>query len=407
MTTNREHTRGAGTAATAPATHWNAGWSAAVQRPSSGFHKNWAEEGFADQTVRQVVRVTGTGGAARVKLSNRYGTAPLEVTGAALARTDPRPGRGAAVEPGSVRTLTFAGAPSVTIPAGGELYSDAAEVTVAPFESLTVTLYFARPTGPATFHAQAYATAYRAEGDQLTATDPAVFTETTVSWYFLADVELAGAAPRRDTVVVFGDSITDGFGSTVDGDQRYSDALARRLADAGTPRPVLNSGIGGNLLLSDSPWFGDRAGDRFARDVLDKPGVRSVVVLAGLNDIGFSEVDLPTYKPDAPRSAEELIEGYRALIARAHAAGVRVLGGTITPFKGSEYHSPRAEAKRRTVNDWIRASGAFDAVVDFAAVLADPSDAESLASVYDCGDRKHPGDAGYRAMAEAVDLAAL
>ncbi|MFG2287908.1 SGNH/GDSL hydrolase family protein [Streptomyces sp. NPDC048595] len=383
---------------------WNAGWAAAVQRPSEGFHKNWALEGFADQTVRQVVRVTGAGTSARVRLSNRYGTAPLEITGATLARTD----KGPAVQDGTERRLTFGGAPSVLIPAGGELYSDAAEVTAAPFDSLTVSLYFGRPTGPTTFHAQAYATAYRAEGDRLMASDPAVFGETTVSWYHLAAVELADGGPaRRDTVVVFGDSITDGFGSTVDGDHRYSDALAERLAERGTPRPVLNQGIGGNLLLSDSAWFGERAVDRFRRDVLDQPGVRSVIVLAGLNDIGFSEVDLPTYKPNPDNSAAELIAGYRTLIAMAHAAGVRITGATIMPFKGSEYHTPKAEAKRREVNDWMRTSGEFDAVADFAAALADPDDPDALAPAYDSGDRKHPGDEGYRAMAAVIDLAAL
>ncbi|WP_407288675.1 GDSL-type esterase/lipase family protein [Streptomyces sp. BP-8] len=383
---------------------WNAGWAAAVQRPSEGFHKNWALEGFADQTVRQVVRVTGAGTSARVRLSNRYGTAPLEITGATLARTD----EGPAVQDGTERRLTFGGAPSALIPPGGELYSDAAEVTAAPFDSLTVSLYFARPTGPTTFHAQAYATAYRAEGDRLAASDPAVFSETTVSWYHLAAVELADGGPaRRDTVVVFGDSITDGFASTVDGNHRYSDALAERLAERGTPRPVLNQGIGGNLLLNDSAWFGERAVDRFRRDVLDQPGVRSVVALVGLNDIGFSEVDLPTYKPNPDNSAAELIAGYRTLIALAHAAGVRIAGATIMPFKGSEYHTPKAEAKRREVNDWVRTSGEFDAVADFAAALADPDDPDALAPAYDSGDRKHPDDEGYRAMAAAIDLAAL
>ncbi|MFE0374532.1 SGNH/GDSL hydrolase family protein [Streptomyces inhibens] len=383
---------------------WNAGWAAAMQRPSEGFHKNWALEGFGDQTVRQVVRVTGSGTSARIKLSNRYGTAPLEVAGATLARTD----KGAAVRGGTVRPLTFDGATSVRIPAGGEIHSDAAELSVAPFDSLTVSLYFARPTGPASFHAQAYATTYRAAGDQLAAADPAVFGETTVSWYYLAAVELADGGPaRHDTVVTFGDSLTDGFASTIDGNQRYADALAERLAAEGTPRPVLNQGIGGNLLLSDSAWFGDRAIDRFRRDVLDQPGARSVVVLVGLNDIGFSEIDLPTYKPNPDRSVGELIAGYRELIGAAHDAGVRITGATIMPFKGSEYHTPAAEAKRREVNAWIRTSGEFDAVADFAAALADPSDPDALLPAFDSGDHKHPTDEGYRAMAAAIDLTAL
>ncbi len=386
---------------------WHAGWSTAVQRPSTGFDKNWSEEGFADQTVRQIVRVTGSGTAARVRLSNRFGTTPLEVGGATLARTD----QGAVVQDGTTRPLTFSGAASVRIPAGGEVWSDAAALPVAPFDHLTVSLYFPRPTGPTAFHAQAFTTAYRAEGDQLTAADPAVFTETSVSWYVLADIELADGGPaRRDTVVTFGDSITDGFASTTDADHRYPDALAERLAAAGRARPVLNAGIGGNLLLNDAPWFGERAGARFRRDVLDKAGVRTVIVLAGLNDIGFSEADetrFPTYRPNPDLSAAQLIEGYRGLIAAAHAAGVRVIGGTITPFQGSEYHTPHAEAKRQEINTWIRTSGAFDAVADFATALSDPSNPQSLLPAYDSGDRKHPGDAGYRVMAGVIDLAWL
>ncbi|MGO4426167.1 SGNH/GDSL hydrolase family protein, partial [Streptomyces sp. MCAF7] len=242
-----------------------------------------------------------------------------------------------------------------------------------------------------TFHAQAYAKSYRAEGDHGADRTGAAFTAYTHSWYYLSDVELTGGgAGRRGSVVAFGDSITDGFGSASDANSRWPDRLAERLAAAGTPRPVLNSGIGGNLLLHDSPWYGDRAGARFRRDVLDKPGVRSVILLQGLNDIGFSEVDLPTYKPDPQVSAEQVIAGYRELIARAHARGVRVVGATILPFKGAEYHTARSEAKRAAINEWIRTSGEFDGVVDFAEVMASPSDPLALDPAYDSGDHKHP-----------------
>ncbi|WP_432012022.1 SGNH/GDSL hydrolase family protein [Streptomyces cucumeris] len=398
-----------------PRTGWTAGWAAPVQRPSAGFEPNWAETGFADQTVRQVVRVTGGGTAARIRLSNRYGTAPLRVTGATIART----AHGPAVHPASLRGLTFGHRRSVEIPAGGETASDAAPLRLAPFESVTVTLYFRRPTGPATFHAQAYATSYRADGDHRGDRTGAAFTGRTHSWYYLSDVEVTGGAKGhgkrhanghgkgRDTVVAFGDSLTDGFGSGNDTHHRWPDLLAERLAAAGTPRPVLNSGIGGNLLRNDSPWYGERAAARFQRDVLDKPGVRSVIVLEGLNDIGFSEVDLPTYRPNPQISAEEVIASYRELIGRAHARGVRVIGGTILPFKGAEYHTARSEAKRAAINEWIRTSGEFDAVVDFAEIMASPSDPLALDPAYDSGDAKHPNAAGYRRMADAVDLAAL
>ncbi|MEU3958484.1 SGNH/GDSL hydrolase family protein [Streptomyces buecherae] len=413
------------------ATTWSAGWAVPVQRPSAGFEENWSEAGFDRQTVRQVVRVTGGGSAARIKLSNRYGEQPLRISGATIARG----AGGAAVRPQTLRKLTFGNRPSVTIPAGGEGASDAAPLRVSAFDAVTVTLYFAEPTGPATFHAQAYAHSYRVRGDHRGDRTGSAFGERTRSWYYLSDVELTGTRPahaphsgriadqagggaspdapggaarpgasRRGAVVAFGDSITDGYGSTVDANKRYPDQLAERLSAAGRARPVLNAGIGGNLLLNDSAWYGDRALARFERDVLDKPGVSSVIVFEGLNDIGFSEVDLPTYKPNPQLSATELIDAYRELIARARAKGVRVVGATILPFKGAEYHTPRAEAKRQQINAWIRTSGEFDAYVDFAAALADPADPLALNPAYDSGDHKHPNDAGYRAMAEAIDL---
>ncbi|MEU5425095.1 SGNH/GDSL hydrolase family protein [Streptomyces olivoreticuli] len=374
-----------------------------MQRPSSGFEENWAESGFARQSVRQTVRVTGSGTAVRIRLSNRFGNRPLVVSAVSLALA----GEGAAVRPGTVREVTFDGLTAVTVPAGGEVVTDAAELTVRRFDSLTVTLYFDSPTGPATFHAQAYANSYLAAGDRTTNVEGDGFTKHTHSWYYLSDVELSGGEEQHSTVVAFGDSITDGFGSTVGANCRYPDRLAERLSDAGRPWAVINAGIGGNLVLHDSAWYGDRAVSRFERDVLDKPGVRSVIIFAGLNDIGFSEVDLETYKPNPDVTVSELIAAYRELIAKAHGRGIKVIGATVLPFKGSEYHTPRAEAKRIALNEWIRASGEYDAVADFDKALASPDDPEVLLPAYDCGDFKHPNDAGYRAMAAAVDLDSL
>ncbi|MFI1252632.1 SGNH/GDSL hydrolase family protein [Streptomyces netropsis] len=397
----RTHDRPQGRTETAA--RWSAGWSVPVQRPSSGFEENWSETGFAQQSVRQIVRVTGKGTAARIRLSNRFGTEPLTVSAATLALTD----EGAATRPGTMRELSFDGASSVTIPVGGETVGDATELPVEPFDSVTVTLYFEEPTGPSTFHSQAYANSYRATGDRTADVGGERFGEVTHSWYYLSDVELSGNAVPFETVVAFGDSITDGYGSTVGANRRYPDALAERLTAAGRPRAVVNAGIGGNLMLNDSAWYGDRAVDRFERDVLDKPGVRSVLVFAGLNDIGFSEVDLPTYKPNPEVTVAELIAGYRGLIKQAHHRGVKVIGATILPFKGSEYHTPSAEAKRVALNDWIRTSGEYDGVADFDRALASPDDPQVLDPAYDSGDRKHPNDAGYRIMAEAVDLETL
>ncbi|WP_084477636.1 SGNH/GDSL hydrolase family protein [Nocardia jejuensis] len=384
---------------------WDAAWSAAPQLPSIGFEPNWAQEGFDDQTVRQVVRVTDGGSAARITLSNRYGQEPLRIDRATIART----AQGATVQPNSLRDLTFHGDKTVNVSAGAVSTSDAADLPLAPLDSVTVTLYLSGPTGPATFHSQAYSSTYRAGGDHVADPAAAAFTEVTHSWYYLTDVQVSGEPERAHggTVVSFGDSITDGFGSVNDTNTRYPDQLAQRLAAAGTPRPVLNEGIGGNLVLNDSSWFGESAVSRFERDVLAKPGVTSVIVLGGLNDIGFSEIDLPTYKPNPQVSVQELIDGHRLLIAAAHRAGVRITGATLLPMAGAEYYNATSAAKIREFNTWMRTSGEYDAVADFNIAVADRFDSEKLDPAFDSGDHKHPNTAGYRVMAEAVNLAAL
>ncbi|MGW5866175.1 SGNH/GDSL hydrolase family protein [Streptomyces sp. NPDC055239] len=395
-------------AESSPGQTWTAAWAASPQRASTGFKPNWSEDGFSGQTLRQVVRVTQGGDRARIRLSNAYGTSPLHIAGATIARTE----KGAAVEEGSVRRLTFEGRRSVSIPAHGQLSSDEAGLNLKPFESVTVTLHLARTTGPATFHAQSFATSYRAEGDHVGDSGAGAFDESTESWYFLSGVDVSGhlrgdRARRNDGVVLFGDSITDGFASSTDLNRRWSDALAERLAKAGTPRPVLNAGIGGNLVLNDSAWYGERGTARFGRDALDLPGVGTVVVLEGLNDIGFSESDTPTYKPAPKVSADELIAGHRKLIRAAHAKGVKVVGATLLPLGGSDHYGERAAKVSDEFNEWVRSSGEYDSYVDFDRALADPADGERIAPQYDSGDHLHPNDAGYLAMARAVNLKEL
>ncbi|GGO42965.1 SGNH/GDSL hydrolase family protein [Streptomyces lasiicapitis] len=390
---------------------WTAAWAAAPQRPSTGFKANWSENGFDDQTVRQVVRVTEGGDRARIRLSNAYGASPLHIASATVARTEGT--KGAGVEKGSVRRLTFGGKTSATVPAGGSLASDEAGLDLDRFESVTVTLHLARTTGPATFHAQSFATSYRAAGNHVGDTGAGAFKESTESWYYLSGVDVRsdkggqGRAPRRDGIVLFGDSITDGFASSTDRNRRWSDALAERLAKAGTPRPVLNSGIGGNLVLNDSAWYGDKGTNRIGRDVLDQPGAGTVVVLEGLNDIGFSESDTPTYKPAPVISADQLIAGHRKLIRAAHDKGLKAVGGTLLPLGGSDHYGKHAAAVSDAFNKWVRTSGEYDSYIDFDKALADPKNPERIRPAYDSGDHLHPNDAGYRAMARAADLNSL
>jgi lysophospholipase L1-like esterase len=380
-----------------PDRHWTATWStanvAAVPDPLGG--TNWAD-GFEDQSVRQPVRVSRGGSEVRVRLSNVYGAGPLRLTGASIGRA----AQGASIEPGSQRAVLFDGRRSTVVPAGRQLSSDAVPLRVAPLERLTVTLYFAERTGPATFHPFALATAYRAAGNHLRDAAADAYTETSQSWYYLSGLDVSGRS--GGAVVAFGDSITDGSFSTPDANNRYPDELAERLVAARSDKAVVNAGIGGNRVLTDSPGFGDRAIARFGRDALDQPGVRTVIVLEGINDIG-----LGVGTEAVPVTSEQLIAGHRKLIRAAHARGVRIVGATILPFAGviyPGYYTEAGEKVRDAVNDWIRTGGEYDGVADFERALADPADPDRLNPAYDGGDGLHPNDAGMRAMAAAIDL---
>jgi lysophospholipase L1-like esterase len=390
-----------------PAMHWSASWTSAMQPPvasSPAMGGNWSMEGFSDQTVRQEVRVSGGGNVVRIRLSNLYGTEPLHLAGATIAES----AGGAATEPGTMRSLTFRRSHSVTIPAGQVTASDAAGLHVAALESLTVTLFFAAPTGLSTFHEDGLTTTYQAAGDHARDRGAAAFDgPTSHSYYYLTGVDVATRGPR--TVVAFGDSITNGHNSTVGGNARYTDALAERLTAARSPLSVANAGITGNLLLHQLPCFGETGITRFQRDALDQPGARTVILMEGSNDIWDSQYSYGCGTTPAV-TAGQIIDGFRTLIDAARARGIRVIGATILPFKAdfeSAADFQRAEAIREAVNNWILSSGEYDAVADFAAAVADPADPQRLNPSYDSGDHLHPNDAGYRAIAAAIDVAGL
>jgi len=368
---------------------WVGTWSAS---PSTWVANT--PNGYPNYSIRNVIHTSIGGGTARVRLSNTFGTSPLtfgKVT-IAVAQSNTSP----AARPGTMRTLTFDGQPSVVVPAAAEVLSDPVRLTVPRDGDLLVTTYVPTPSGPVTYHAFTGQTSFfTRDGDFADQESGAAFTEQTGVWHYVSGVDVRSGVPG--SVVTFGDSITDGVGSTNNANHRWPDLLADRLHGR---LGVLNAGISGNRLLLDVPGsaFGRNALARFADDVLSQGDVRSIIVLEGVNDI--------QQEPHQTDPAA-IISAYHQVIAQAHARGIRVIGATILPFKGWSAWNETLEATRVAVNRWIRTSGEFDAVVDFDKVTRDPADPQKLLAAYDSGDHLHPGDAGYQAMANAVDLSKL
>ena len=381
--------------------NWRTAWAAAPQGAVPG---NLSQAGFDNQTIRQIVLASGGGTMVRVRLSNAFGTRPVRIGRASVALERSGP----VLAPGTVRPLTFAGQPWVIIPPGAQVLSDPVRLAIPALAHLAVSLYVPTASGPATEHVQARQVNYVAAGDRFAAVSGQGFGARTPSWYFLAGVDVL--APARDvgTVVTLGDSITDGVGSPANANLRWPNDLARRLARLPGPTlSVADEGIGGNRVLNNSACCGVNAVARFQRDVLDQSGVRDVILLEGINDIGFSQSHKADNLPHTNVSALQIIDGYEQMIAMAHMAGVRIFGATLLPFRGARYWTAAGEAKRDEINHWITTSGAFDGVINFARVVADPGHPLRLNPAYDSGDHLHPNAAGYAAMANAVDLAAL
>jgi lysophospholipase L1-like esterase len=377
---------------------WVTSWSASPQVATPGTP---AATGFDNQTVRNIVFTSVGGASVRLVLSNVFGTTPLQIGDATVAVA----GSGAAVS-GTIHQVRFAGSTSFQIPAGAQVLTDPVAMRVRPLQDLAVSVYLPGSTGAATIHSDAQQVNWvSGTGDHAGDAGAGAFTTQTQSWFYLSDV-IVRSDRASGTLVAFGDSITDGFRSTVGANARWPNDLARRLdAVHGRTLSVADEGISGNRVLNDALCCGVNAEARFERDALDQPGVRKIIVLEGINDFGFSAVPPnPVIDPVTDVSAAEVIAGYEQLIAQAHARGLEIIGATLLPFKGAGYYTAEGEAKREAVNAWIRASGAFDGVIDFDKLMRDPSNPLVLNPAYDSGDHLHPNDAGYQVMANSISL---
>jgi lysophospholipase L1-like esterase len=386
---------------------WVGGWAAALTGGGTGKDTGKGTgggtgggTGIVDRTVRMVVHDTVPGSSVRLRLSNIDGAHPVSVGAVDIAvQAD-----GGSAVPGSRRSVTFSGSATVTIPARADVTSDPVAMTVSAGENLLVSIYFPRDAGPSGWHFDAREVTYLSAPGNFAAKDTTQgYPAADDSWYYLDGLDVRSTTARC-TLVAFGDSITNGDGSAVSANSRWPDLLARRLAamPGGPAFGVVDEGLDGNRLLTSTiSAFGRSGLHRFAHDVLGQPGVRDVIVLEGINDIDGGT------GPGGSLTAQDLINGYRTLIAEAHADGVKIYGATILPYQAAFYYTSAGEAIRETVNHWIRTSGAYDGIFDLAAAVPDPSDPLRLNPAYDSGDHLHPNDAGYQAMASAIDLTKL
>jgi lysophospholipase L1-like esterase len=389
----------AASAKAAKTERWVGSWATSQMIPQAKDALPAAD--VTDGTLRQTLRLSTGGGKIRVRLSNAFGTEPLKLSGvhAALATA---PGS-AHIDPASDRALTFSGRSEVTIPAGAEYLSDPIDFPAAPLTNLAITLRFdGAPPAQQTSHPGSRTTSWFGAGDQLAAAE--LTGKSIDHWFVISGVDVQRSAGA--SLVTFGDSITDGYGVTTNGNNRWPDILATRLqADPRTRGVgVLNAGIGGNRLVLDG--LGPNAMARFERDVLNQAGVKYVILLEGVNDLGTLTRDQPVGAEAHAALVLRMTASYDQMIRRARERGVRIYAATVMPYGGSGYYHPDAvnERDRQAVNAWIRAPGRFDAVIDFDKLMADPANPSKLSPAYDSGDGLHPSLAGYKAMADAVPL---
>jgi lysophospholipase L1-like esterase len=379
--------------------HWTGTWSAAPEEVVDGAQ-------YRDQTLRMIVHTSIGGDSVRIRISNSFGVDRLAIGAAHIAVRS----SGARIISGTDRILSFSGKTSVAVPVGALVLSDPVYLDVPPDADLSISVYLPALTVASTAHTVALQTNYvaKSNGNFTDAVDlPGA--STIGEWDFLTGVDVLGGL-QSSAVIVLGDSVGDGIGSSTDKNRRWPDVLARRLQrQYGTAKAVLNEAITGNRLLfpgaSGFEFFGAAGLARLERDVIGQAGSKYLVISLGLNDTAQPGIIAPI---SDEVTASEIIAGHLQLIERAHEKGIHVLGCTLTPFKDSliapGFYSSSKETKRETINEWIRTSGAYDAVIDFDQVLRDPAHPLKIRATYDSGDHTHPNDAGHRALGQAIDL---
>jgi lysophospholipase L1-like esterase len=376
--------------------HWITTWGASetVPAPDSPV--------FSNQTLRLIVHTSIGGNQVRIKLTNVFGSQPLGIGGASIGSQE----SAARLKAGSNRTLTFSGRPSIVIPIGAYVLSDPVPMSIVPQQDLAVSFWINGNSGPVTVHPLGLQTSFVSSPGAFDAREDGEPYQTEIhNWPYLAAVEVRLTDDSR-SIVAFGDSITDGYKSTADANHRWPDYLANRLAAAHRNLAVVNEGIGGNRIWHDAiPGrlvFGPNGLSRFDREAITLTGASHIVMLLGINDIGQAS---PTSHPEEQVSAEDIIAGLRQFSLRAHSHGIKIIGGTLTPYAGAAYFSVQGEEMRSRVNAWIRTARDFDGLIDFDAAIRDPAMPTHIKAAYDSGDHLHPSDEGYKAMADAVNLA--
>ncbi|MCR8851129.1 GDSL-type esterase/lipase family protein [Rossellomorea sp. SC111] len=366
---------------------WVGAWTTSMQAP---FEEGISHKGFEDQTIRMIVHPHVNGKKIRLRLSNAFSEEPLTIQEVHVAISQGE----SDIEKDSDQKVTFEGKSTVTIPPGERKYSDSVSLEMTDDKPIAVSFYTKERSGPVTWHPVSMQTTYVSSGNRVSASNPSTFKEKEKAWFWLDGVDVPADDSLRGAIVVIGSSIANGNKSTEDTNRRWPDHLARRLNQDQSDLTIMNAGISGNQLINSHPDKGENTLARLQRDVFSQQGVKALILHQGLNDIRH----YPEY------DAEKIIGRMKKIIYSTHDQGLKIYGGTLTPFKGSGIFTSRGEKTRQEVNHWIRTSGKFDGVIDFDKALRDPDEPEHYLKKYDSGDHLHPNDEGYQRMADTVDL---